>query len=484
MSEIGNGKRMGTAAVRAGMSRNTAAKYVGSGKLPSELKEPRSWRTREDPFEKDWPQVVKRLEEAPELEAKALFEDLLEQYPDRYDPGQVRTFQRRVKNWRALSGPDKEIFFPQQHRPGEAMQTDFTWTNELKITIQGEAFPHLLCHPVLPYSNWEWATVCHSESIAALKRGIQEAVFRLGRVPRFHQTDNSSAATHHLGNGQRSFNKDYEDFIAHLGMLPRTIALGCKNQNGDNEALNGALKRRLEQHLLLRGSRDFDSAQSYEAWLWQVVEKANRFRHARLEEELAVMNNLLVRRVAEFKEVEVKVSTWSTISVARNVYSVPSRLIGEKVRVRVYEERIELYYAGKFYLKFARRLGKGGHVIDYRHVIWSLVRKPGAFRLYKYREDMFPSLIFRRAYDRLCERHRGERADLEYLKILHLAASTMESLVAQALSQSLAEGNLKDAEQIKERIISFEQRRARSMPAPKVELASYDELLQGAEDLR
>jgi hypothetical protein len=192
MEEHTRNGRVDLASLRAGMHRNTGSKYLRAGKVPSELRKPRTWRTREDPFEEDWAEIAERLSEAPELEAKALFEDLCERYPERYQEGQLRTLQRRIKQWRALHGPPKELFFEQEHRPGEAMQTDFTSVNELRITISGEAFRHLLCHQVLPYSNWEWATVARSESMSALRRGVQAAVFQLGRVPEYHQTDNSS----------------------------------------------------------------------------------------------------------------------------------------------------------------------------------------------------------------------------------------------------------------------------------------------------
>jgi len=162
------------------------------------------------PFAEDWPDLRVRLLDAPELEAKTLFEFLMAQHPDRYEPGQLRTLQRRVLEWRGKEGPEREVFFAQEHRPGEAMQTDFTHCEELEVTIAGEPFPHLLCHPVLPYSNWEWATVCHSESLMALRRGVQAAVFKLGRVTEFHQTDNSTAATHDLASGMRGFNVEYQ----------------------------------------------------------------------------------------------------------------------------------------------------------------------------------------------------------------------------------------------------------------------------------
>ena len=196
-AERARGRTIEVAAMKAGMHRNTARKYV-NGLLPSERTNERTWRTREDPFAEDWPEMEAMLEDAPGLEAKALFEHLRTLRPGRYEDGHLRTFQRRVKQWRALKGPDKEVFFEQEHRPGEAMQTDFTWATVLAITISGVAFPHMLCHMVLPFSNWEWATVCRSESMAAIKRGVQAALFQLGRVPHYHQTDNSTAATHDL----------------------------------------------------------------------------------------------------------------------------------------------------------------------------------------------------------------------------------------------------------------------------------------------
>ena len=182
MEEMSKHGQVGLASLRAGLDRKTGSKYVAMGKLPSEVSSTRTWRTREDPFTQDWPTIEAKLSQCPELEAKTLFEELLAQHPERYHEGQLRTLQRHVKQWRATKGPDKEVFFAQEHRPGEAAQTDFTWCTELGVTIAGEVFVPMLCVLVLPYSNWQWATVCLSESMAALRRGIQAALFRLGRV--------------------------------------------------------------------------------------------------------------------------------------------------------------------------------------------------------------------------------------------------------------------------------------------------------------
>lgn len=487
MDEHAKHGKLGLAALRSGMHRNTAAKYVAAGKLPSELVAPRTWRTREDPFADDWPEIVARLRDAPELEATALFEHLATREPDRYEPGQVRTLQRRMRVWRAQEGPPKEVWFAQEHRPGEALQTDFTWATELGITIQGQAFGHLLCHVVLPYSNWSWATVCRSESLLAIRRGVQAAVFRLGRIPRFHQTDNSTAATHELGQDERrrgrdrGFNAEYASFIEHLGMTPRTIAVGAKEQNGDVEALNGALKRRLKQHLLLRRSRDFDSVAAYEAWLGEVLTQANRLREKRLREDLAAMRELVVGRLPEYTEEDVRVTGWSTIRVKWNAYSVPSRLIGELVRVRVYEDRLEVFHGGQQQLTLERLQGRDGHRIDYRHLIWSLVRKPGAFARYRYREELFPTLAFRRAYDALSAAHAGIRADVEYLKLLHLAATTMESEVEAALLLLLDAGQCPDSAQVKALVQPREAANPVDLPVPHVDLGAYDTLLRATE---
>ena len=476
MDEFKRFPKVGRAALRAGMDRKTARKYLEVGKLPSELKEPRVWRTREDPFEAEWPYIAEMLSDEPDLEAVALFDHLVDRSPGRYEEGQLRTLQRRLKRWRAEEGPPKELFFPQVHRPGEAMQTDFTWATELEVTIAGERFAHMLCHPVLPSSNWEWVTVCHSESMTALRRGVQEALFELGRVPKFHQTDNSTAATHDLRTGKRGFNREYLDLVEHFGMKARTTGVGEKEQNGDVEAANGAFKRRVRQRLKLRRSSDFASVREYEAWLQDVARKANRPRQKKLQEELSVMIPLGVGRLPEFSEVDVRVTQGSTIRVKASVYSVPSRLKGEMVRVRVYEDRLEVYYAQKRELTVERLRGKGAHRVNYRHVIRALVRKPGAFARYRYREDLFPTFTFRRAYDILTERSPERRADLEYLRVLQLAAETMECEVETAISLLLEQGEVPTAAAIKD-LVRPEAPAIPEVVVNAVDLGIYDSLL-------
>jgi hypothetical protein len=442
MDEMSKHGEVGVAALRSGMHRNTARRYVEAGKLPSELKPARTWRTREDPFVADWEEIAARLTESPELEAKTLFEDLMRRRPGCYEEAHLRTFQRRVKQWRAQHGPAREIFLPQKHRPGEAMQTDFTSGSGLRVLISGESFEHLLCHSVLPYSNWQSVVVCRSESMLALRHGVQEAVYRLGRVPEWHQTDNSTAATHDLRTGKRGFNVEYEELMAHLGMKPRTIGIGESHQNGDVEAQNGSLKRRLEQQLQLRGNREFQTVAEYETWISLLVEQANRQRKPRFAEEIAAMRPLSVRRLPHYREFSVRVSSNGTIQVQRNTYSVPPRLRGERLVVRLFDLHLEVYYAGQRQLVTERLRGEGRHRIDYRHVIWSLVKKPWGFARYRYRDALFPAQLWRLAYEALVAGLPEGQADLEYLRVLHLAAATRQHEVETALEQLLGAGTL------------------------------------------
>lgn len=156
-----------------------------------------------------------------------------------------------------------------------------------------------------------------------------------------------------------------------------------------------------------------------------------------------------VARLPEFTEEDIHVSEWSTIRVKHCSYSVPSRLIGEWVRVQVSEDRLEVFFGGKWQLAIERLRGRHLHRINYRHIIWSLVQKPGAFERYVYREDLFPSLVFRRAYDAIQTPHRGVKGDLEYLRILHLAASTLEVDVETALELLLTDGQSPTSEAVK-----------------------------------
>jgi transposase InsO family protein len=482
MRERSKGRSQEQAAVKANLkSRKTVAKYELLGQLPSELKHARSYRTRHDPFREDWPEVEQMLAAAPELEAKTLFEWLCERQPGKYQEGQVRTLQRRVSDWRALH-QEQIAVLEQDHRAGEVMQSDGVWLSELGVTLAGEPFKHVLIHCVLPYSNWEWGAVAQSESLLAYQRALQATLFKLGAVPAYHQTDNSSAVTHQVsqsGEEERAYNLAYLSLLKHYGLTARTIHVGRPEENGDVEASHGGLKQALRQHLLLRGSRDFVNLAEYEQFLAQVMSRRNERRQERLNEELAVMQPLTVERLGPYQEFRVKVSRGSLIRVQKNVYSVPTSLIGRIVAVRVYEWHVEVYFRQYLVEQVARVVGQNRQQLNYRHLIDSLLRKPGGFRDYRYREALFPTLVFRQAWEALNRWHSPRKADLIYLRLLRLAARTLESEVEAALSL-LLEGQQPWDETDVEQLMPGQ---SPSLPVPQValslvNLAQYDALLR------
>ncbi len=446
MNELSEKQTLEKASMRSGMSENTGRRYRDGaprkGKRP-----PRTHRTRPDPLAEVWPVVVAMLEEAPGLEAKTILQVLMERPEGSLTESQLRTLQRRIKSWRAKHGPYKEVMFPQEHRPGEYGQSDFTWMNELEITIAGEPFEHLLYHFMLPYSRWEAGMICFSESYESLIGGFQRAVGELGRVPHKHRTDNLSAATHDLKNGGRAFNERYLGAMAHYGVEADRNTPGRGHENGSVEKAHDLFKKAVEQALLVRGWRDFADRASYDAFLETIFAARNKRRTA-LGDDLRAMKELPPLRIEDFRREQIKVSRFSTIRAAENTYSVSSRLIGEQVDLRLYAEIIEVWHGGDLVASMERQRGRGNVAVDYRHVIWTLVKKPGAFARYRYREALFPTLVFRRAYDALTER-LGSRADVEYVRILHLAASTSELAVETALEDLLGRGALRDFAQVK-----------------------------------
>ena len=479
MRERQKGRTQEQAAVKANIkSRKTAARYERLGKLPSELKQARHYRTREDPFADDWGRVEQMLSTAPELEAKTLFEWLCEQQPGKYEEGQLRTLQRRVSDWRALN-QDQVALLEQVHQPGEALQSDGTWLSKLGVTIGGDPFKHILIHCVLPYSNWEWGAVAQSESLLAYQRALQATLFKLGAVPRYHQTDNASAVTYQVRGvkGKRGYNPGYLDLLGHFGFKPRTIHPGCPEQNGDVEASNGGLKRGLGQHLLLRGSRDFATLEAYEQFLETVMEQRNQGRQRRLAEEMAVMQPLRAQALPAHQEMRVKVNRAGLVRVQNNSYSVPTRLIGHQVTVRIYEWYLAVYYRSRQVETMVRLVGQKKQQINYRHLVDSLLRKPGGFRNYRYREALFPQPVFRQAWEELQQWYSPRKADLAYLRLLRLAARHQENEVAIILKRLLAQSVRWDETDVATSLYPQKTMTVPSIEPAQINLNQYDQLL-------
>jgi hypothetical protein len=471
------GKTLVAAAAAAGMSERTARTWKDA-LLPSEKKTPRHWRTRLDPFGGVWAGELVPLLEADEervLESRTLLAELEKKYPGQFGESQLRTLQRRVRDWRALHGPARDVIFPQDHLPGREGCFDFTRANELGVTIRGELFEHLLFEFVLSFSGWTWSSIAYSETFEALSLGLQSALWELDGCPEVARSDNLSAATHELKvTGGRTLTRRYHDLLDHYGMRSTRIRPGESHENGVAEQKHDRTKSLLAQKLVIRGSKDFESIERYEAFVGEVVAESNRLRKDKLALERERLLPLPSARVPVHTTFHPRVSYWSTVRVGGRIYSVPSRLIGHDVEVRQHPDVVELLYAGKLVETMPRIRGDKPARIDYRHVIWSLLRKPGAFARYRYREELFPSLTFRRAYDAL--QTWTERADVEYVRILHLAASTMESAVESALAELLASGDAFDYVKVKE----LASPRPTSVPklcVPAVDLGQYDRML-------
>lgn len=476
LKEFNKSGEVKMSSMKSGMRRKTGAKYLKQGKGPDELRKPHTWRTRKDPFADVADEISSMLENAEELTPITIFTHLQEKYPGRFADGQLRTLERRVKDWRIENGKPQIVSIAQSHIPGRLMELDWTGMNELMITICGVHFKHLLCHAVMTYSNWDWAEIAFSESFQSLKKGFQSAVYRLGAVPDILQTDNSSTATHQVEKGRkaRDFNYNYKTFLDHYGVIPRSINVNSPDENGDIESANGHLKRRIDQYLHLRGSRDFGSIEQYRNFLEDVLIRGNKNRASKVKDELEVMRELPEVRLPEYTEEDKTVSSFGTVRVKKVAYSVPTRLKGHKVRVRVYEDRIELFSGRKHIDTISRKTGVG-YSVDYRHVIESFRRKPGAFANCRYKDQLFPNEVFLKVYERLQEQFDERLADKEYLEILNLAAGHGEDKVSDILRELISGKKRLIMDMVKEKLDLPVVIPELNRPAPA--LSSYDSLL-------
>lgn len=474
---------LSAAALKAGMTEKTARKWRQGGQAPNERQTPRTYRTRADPFAGVWGELETFLQCDASVEALTLFEYLSRTYPDQFQEQQVRTLQRRVKTWRLEHGAEREVYFPQTHVPGRQGQSDFTHMNEVNVTIAGQPCAHLLYHFTLTYSNWEWGMVCATESYESLAQGLQQALWEVGGVPVEHRTDSLAAAVTPRQT-KAEFTAKYQGLLRHYGLQASHTNPGCGHENGDVEQSHYRFKQAVKQELLLRGSRDFMSRAAYEEFLRRLFQRRNQQRRARVAQDVAALRALPERRLDAYTVERHRVTKTSTIQVRSNFYSVPSQWIGEWVEVRVYGEHLEVWVAKKCLQRMERLRGKGQAQINYRHLLHSLVRKPGAFAHYQYQPSLFPRLVFRLVWEALQLQHqtcRTNEAEREYLQMLYLAAQESEELVAQVLQALLDEGGVLTSQTVRAQVEARRGTPLSSLPGvfiPLLELSAYDDLLQ------
>jgi len=469
------------AATRVGISVASARRIDGSDELPSQ-RPTRAWRTRSDPFEGVWnSELLPQLEAAPALTARTLLEETQRRHPGEYGDHLLRTLQRRVRSWSASFGAERDVFFAQAHPPGRLGLSDFTKAAELAVTIGGALLLHLLYQFALAFSGWRYVeVVLTGESFAALSSGLQNAVWMMGGVPEEHRTDSLSAAFNNHAEHMLLTSR-YEGLCADYGMRPTRNNLGVSHENGSIETRQGSLKRTMEQALLLRGHRNFEDLAAYRCFVAEVTGRMNRRVNRQFTEERALLRPLPPRRSSEYEEVDARVTKFSTLTVLKVLYTTPSRLVGHRLKVRVYVDRLEGWLGGVCVLELRRgQAGPGtrrGRVVNYRHLLPALKRKPGAFARSALRDDMFPRSEYRQMWE--CLRDQLPEADAckAIVGLLDLAGNNgCEAELAIRLGVMIENGDLPDLDQLRGELAP----RLPQYLDVRVELpllAAYDELL-------
>jgi hypothetical protein len=469
------------AAAKSGFSRATGYRIDNDPRLPSQKKVQRS-RRRPDPLAEVWDsEIVPILKSAPGIRAIAVLDEIRRRHPQ-IGAGIRRTLERRMRTWRALAGPEQDVIFRQEHEPGRFGLSDFTDTSALGVTVAGVVLVHRLYHFRLAFSGFEHAhVVLGGESFVALAEGLQNALWALGGAPREHRSDSLSAAYCNLDrDAKEDLTQRYQALMQHYDMMPTRNNLGVAHENGSIESSHGHLKKALQDALLLRGSRDFDHLDGYRRFVDEIIGRRNANNRKRIELERPLLTPLPKRRTADYEEKIVTVTSSGGFILRRVFYTAPSRLIGRRLRVHLYDDRLECFLGATLMMTLRRGRpvseSKGGHVVDYHHVIHALRRKPMALNNLVYRDQLFPCPAYARAFEALHQSVGDKRACKLTVELLALAHDRgCEAELAELIDAELDAGRLPNLPFLRER---FSPNSA-SVPAIKVAfvaLSSYDEL--------
>ena len=484
MTDIQNHSQR-TAAARAGFSERTARRFDADPTLPSQRKIVHR-RTVADPLEGYWEtDLLPLLKNDSALQAVTLLRHLQGLHPLAFPDDRIRrTLERRVRQWRALSGPERDIIFRQTPEPGYMAQSDFTHADELQVMIAGQPFRHLLYHFVMVYSRWEHVgVVLGGESFTALAENLQQALWSLGGVPQNHRTDSLSAAFRNLTADQREdITKRYDAFVGHYGMDASRNNRGEAHENGAVESQNRHLKKAIEQALILRGSHDFATIEEYRCFIDLTVARRNKQRVAAVQAERAHLKPLPQRRTTDFTEIVAPVTRTGGFLIKSIFYSAPSQLIGQRLRVHLYDDRLEAFLGGTLVVSHsrARRRGDGHrvHVINYHHVIHALRRKPQALWSSIYRDSLFPRTQYAEAWkvlQRDLPRRDACRRMVDLLFIAHDQACEAE--LAHLLAADLDAGRVPDPKALASRLAPRHMALPRDVTVAHPSLDSFDALL-------
>jgi transposase InsO family protein len=472
------------AAAKTGISVSSARRLESRTMLPSQ-RPPRHWRTRANPLEGVWAsEVVPMLEGAPALMAVTVLEELQRRHPERFEDSLLRTLQRRVRQWRAEHGGERELFFAQEHPPGRLGLSDFTVADELGVRIGGVALAHRLYQFAFAHSGWRHAcVVLGGESFQALTAGLQDALWMAGGTPEEHRTDSLSAAFNNLAE-QEELTQRYAELCEHYGIRASRNNRGESHENGAIESRQGSLKRALDQALLLRGTREFDDVATYSRFVAEIVGRLNARCARAWEVERASLRPLPQRRTRDFEELDARVSKYGLFRAKSGLYSVPSRLVGHRLKVRLYGERVEAWLGGVKVFECERLYGSvaDNHPrrIDWRHLLPSLRRKPGAFARWVLRDAMFPRSEYAQAWERISASLSERQACRLMVDLLDLAdRANVVAELAEVLTAQHERAELPSIDELRERFAP------RPMLAPVVQVvlpatAVYDELLEAA----
>lgn len=476
----------GVAAARASISKATAYRIDKDPRLPSQKQTPRE-RRRPDPLSDVFDaEIVPMLKAAPGIRSVAIFEEVIRRHPELGD-GVRRTLERRVRAWRAIHGEEQDVIFRQDHVPGRSGLSDFTVMDDAAITIAGVSLEHRLYHFRLAYSGFQHAhVVLGGESFVALAEGLQNALWSLGGAPREHRSDSLSAAFRNLDReAQDDMTRRYEDLCRHYGMTATRNNAGIAHENGSIEGPHGHLKRAIADALLMRGSADFDDLPAYRCFIDEIVSRRNARHAKRIDSERTELQDLPGRRTADHEEVSVRVTSSGGFTLRKVFYTVPSRLIGHRLRVRLFDDRLDLFIGGTHLTTLPRghadASGKHDQVVDYRHVIHALRRKPMALLRLVYRDQLFPRLAYRRTFDTLIEHLTERQACRVMVELLAMAHErNCESELAEQLSACLHAGQLPDMRALQTRFAPDPAR----LPTVVVHLAplsAYEALLDSSQ---